>query len=61
MRREIVISVFLLVAAGLVGWNAVDARFPLFSETRLLPANALSTLRALYAVNQAPSYAVPFP
>jgi hypothetical protein len=41
------------VAVGLAGWIAVDARFPLFSETQMLPTNALSTLRALYAVNQA--------
>jgi hypothetical protein len=53
MRRGIVISAFLTVAVGLVGWIAVDARFPLFSETQMLPTNALSTLRALYAVNQA--------
>src|SRR6516165_8125636 len=53
MRRRVVISAFLTVAVGLVGWIAVDARFPLFSETQMLPTNALSTLRALYAVNQA--------
>ena len=53
MRRRVVISAFLTVAIGLVGWTAVDARFPLFSETQMLPTNALSTLRALYAVNQA--------
>jgi hypothetical protein len=53
MRREIVTSVLLMVAVGLVGWIVVDARFPLFSESQLLPTNALSTLRALYAVNQA--------
>jgi hypothetical protein len=53
MRRRIVNSVFLMVAVGLVGWIALDARLPLFSETQMLPANALSTLRALYAVNQA--------
>ena len=52
MRRRIVISAFLTVAVGLVGWIAVDARLPLFSETQVLPANALS-MRALYAVNQA--------
>ena len=53
MRRRIAIGVFLTVAVGLAGWIAVDARFPLFSETQMLPTNALSTLRALYAVNQA--------
>jgi len=53
MRRRIVISLFLTVALGLAGWIAVDARFPLFSETQMLPTNALSTLRTLYAVNQA--------
>src|SRR5262249_62307155 len=53
MGRPVVISAFLTVAVGLVGWIAVDARFPLFSETQMLPTNALSTLRALYAVNQA--------
>jgi hypothetical protein len=53
MRRGIVISVFLMAAVGLVGWIAADARFPLFSETQLLPTKALPTLRALYAVNQA--------
>ena len=53
MRRRVVISAFLTVAVGLVGWIAVDAPFPLFSETQMLPTNALSTLRALYAVNQA--------
>ncbi len=53
MRRGILISVFLMVAIGLVSWIAVDARFHLFSETQLLPTKALSTLRALYAVNQA--------
>jgi hypothetical protein len=42
-----------MVAVGLVGWIAVDARFPLFSETQMLPTNSLSTLRVLYAVNQA--------
>jgi 6-phosphogluconolactonase (cycloisomerase 2 family) len=36
-----------------MGWLVVDARFALFSETRMLPTNVLSTLRALYAVNQA--------
>ena len=53
MRRRIVISLFLTVALGLAGWIAVDVRFPLFSETQMLPTNALSTLRTLYAVNQA--------
>ena len=53
MRRRIVISAFLTVAVSLAGWIAIDARFPLFSETKMLPTNALSTLRALYAVNQA--------
>jgi hypothetical protein len=53
MRREIVVSVVLMVAVGLGGWIAVDARFPLFSTPQLLSTNALSTLRALYAVNQA--------
>jgi hypothetical protein len=53
MRRGIVISAFLTVAVGLVGWIAVDARFPLFSETQMLPTSAWPTLRALYAVNQA--------
>jgi hypothetical protein len=53
MSRGIVISAFLTVAVGLVGWIAVDARFPLFSETQMLPTNALPTLRVLYAVNQA--------
>jgi hypothetical protein len=52
MRRGIVISAFLTVAIGLVGGIAVDARFPLFS-TQMLPTNALSALRAVYAVNQA--------
>jgi hypothetical protein len=42
-----------MAAVGLVGWIAVDARFPLFSEPQLLPTKALPTLRALYAVNQA--------
>jgi DNA-binding beta-propeller fold protein YncE len=53
MRRRIVISAFLTVAVGLAGWIAADARFRLFSETQMLPTNALSPLRALYAVNQA--------
>ena len=53
MRRRIVISLFLTVALGLAGWIAVDARFPLFFEIQMLPTNALPTLRALYAVNQA--------
>jgi hypothetical protein len=53
MRRGTVISAFLTVALGLVvGWFIVDMRFPLFSETQMLPTNALSTLRALYAVHQ---------
>jgi hypothetical protein len=52
MTRRILISATLTVAIGLVGWIVNDARFPLFSETPTLPTNALSTLRALYAVNQ---------
>jgi len=53
MRRWTFISVFLTVAVGLVAWIGCDARFPLFSQTRILPTNELSTLRTLYAVNQA--------
>src|SRR5215469_4479723 len=51
MRRRMVISAFLMVAVGLAGWIAADARFRLFSETQMSP-KASSTLRALYAVNQ---------
>ena len=36
-----------------MAWIGCDARFPLFSQTRILPTNELSTLRTLYAVNQA--------
>jgi hypothetical protein len=53
MRRWTFISVFLAAAAGLAAWIGCDARFPLFSETRILPTNELSNLRTLYAVNQA--------
>lgn len=49
MRRWAVISAVLTVA---VGWIVSDAPLPSLSETRMLSTNALSNLRALYAVNQ---------
>jgi hypothetical protein len=36
-----------------MGCIVSDARFPSFSQTRMSTTNALSTLRAPYAVNQA--------
>jgi hypothetical protein len=53
MGRATVTNAFLIAALNLAGWVVVDTRYPLFSETQTFRANASSTLRVLYAVNQA--------
>ena len=55
MRQWTIISARLTLVVTLVSWIVIDARISLFSETRIYPANALSKLRGLYAVNQAPA------
>lgn len=53
MRRSAAIGALTTLLAGCMAWIVIDSRLPLLSETQMAPKNALSNLRALYAVNQA--------